>query len=84
MLQASQHKHILFNIFDENSCNIVVSRTVTCRPLKGWVFMISTMNNSTTEHSTMKLVTSYHSESTNDISISFYEKDPKLVKIPLL
>ena len=45
------------------------------------------MNNSTTEHDTMKLITSFHSESTahsNDISIPYHEKIPKISEIPLL
>ena len=45
------------------------------------------MNNSTTEHDTMKLITSFHSESTahsNDINISYYEKIPKIGENPLI
>ena len=45
------------------------------------------MNNSTTEHDTAELITPFHSESTalsNDISISYYEKIPKIDKIPFL
>ena len=45
------------------------------------------MNNSTIEHDTMKLITSFHSESTahyNDINISYYEKIPKIGKNPLI
>ena len=44
------------------------------------------MNNSTTEHDTTELIAPFHSESTalsNDISISYYEKIPKIGKIPL-
>ena len=44
------------------------------------------MNNSTTEHNTMKLITPFHSESTvhsNDINISYYEKTPKIGENPL-
>ena len=39
------------------------------------------MNNSTTEHDTMELITSFHSESTahsNDINSSYYEEIPKI------
>ena len=45
------------------------------------------MNNSTTEHDTMKLITPFHSESTahsNDINISYYEKIPKIGENPLI
>ena len=45
------------------------------------------MNNSTTEHDTVKLITPFHSESTahsNDINISCYEKIPKIGENPLI
>ena len=45
------------------------------------------MNNSTTEHDTMKLTTSFHLESTvhsSDINISYREKLPKIGENPLL
>ena len=45
------------------------------------------MNNSTTEHDTMKLITSFHSESTahsNDITISYHEKILKIGENSLL
>ena len=43
--------------------------------------------NLTTKHDKTELITSFHSLSTahsNDINISYYEKIPKIVKIPLL
>ena len=53
-----------------------------------WQKLVSIhMKNSTTEHDMMKLITPFYSESTthsNDIDISYEEKYPKLVKIPLL
>ena len=45
----------------------------SCRSLKTGFYVISTNNNSATEHATTKLLTSFHSESTahsNDINIS--------------
>ena len=51
-----------------------------------WSFVIF-MNNSTTEHDAMKIITSFHSESTahsNDISISYHEKIPKICENPLI
>ena len=45
------------------------------------------MNNSTTEHDTMKVTTSFHSESTvhsNDINISYDKKYPKNGENPLI
>ena len=60
-------------------------KTVECyMPLKARFLWLLWMNNSTTEHDTMKLITSLHSESTvhsNDNNISYYEKYLKLVKM---
>ena len=45
------------------------------------------MNNSTTEHHTMKVITSFHSESTahsSDINGSYYENLPKIGENPLI
>ena len=45
------------------------------------------MNNLETEHDTMKLIMSFHSESTahsNDINISYFEKIPKIGENPLI
>ena len=45
------------------------------------------MNNSTTEHDTMELITSFHSESpahSNNINISYYENYPKIGEKPLI
>ena len=44
------------------------------------------MNNSTTEHDTMKLITSLHSESTvhsNDINVSYHKKFAQICENPL-
>ena len=45
------------------------------------------MNNSATEHDTMKLIASLHSESTghsNDTNIAYYSKLPKTGENPLI
>ena len=45
------------------------------------------MNNSTTEHDTIELITSFHSESTvhsNDINISYHEEIPQNGENPLI
>ena len=45
------------------------------------------MNNSTTEHDTMKLITSLHSESTvhyNDINVSYHKKFAQIFENPLI
>ena len=45
------------------------------------------MNNSTTEHDTVKLLMTYHSELTvhsNDINISYCGKVPKIGENPLI
>ena len=74
MLQAPQHKHILIMKIIENRV-VVVDH-------KDWIFVTSTkLNNSTTEQDTMKLITSFHSESivhSNDINISYSWKLSKI------
>ena len=45
------------------------------------------MNNSATEHDTMKLITPFHSESTahsTDITILYYEKISKIGENPFI
>ena len=49
--------------------------------IRGWVFVI---NNCATKNDTTKLIALFHSESnthSNDISISHYEKLPKIGKM---
>ena len=57
------------------------------RPLKAEFLWPLWTYNSTIEHDTTELITPFHSESyahSNDINISYYDKYPKFVKIPLL
>ena len=75
MLQAPQHKHIL------------IAKIGSCGGLKTGFLQFLQMNNFATEHDTTKLIRSFHSESivhSNDSNISYYERLPKSMKIPLL
>ena len=80
------HNTSLFIFCRKQSCNRLVLWSI--RLLKaGWFLWFLWMNISTTEHDTMKLIASFHSESTahsNDINISCYEKISKIGENPLI
>ena len=55
--------------------------------IEAWILWFLWMNNSTTEHDTTKLITSFYSESSahsNDVNISCNEKIPKIGENPLI